>query len=119
MGSVSGGTFREQVPPEPPSKLILQNSLRNSDLDSWDYGWEYVSHCLELILLIFGDREVGVWGRRYFASPWITEKRRGGSGGGILPSPRVSAPYELAYVSPLTEYSGERSGKPMNWGRGW
>jgi len=51
---------------------------------------------LELILLIFGDREERVWGRRYFASPRITEKRGGGSGGGIPPAPGVAAPYVLA-----------------------
>ena len=85
--SVSGETFGEQVSPEPPSKLILQNSLRNSDLNRWGYGWEHVSHCLELILLTFWDREVGVGGRGNLLSPQITEKRRGGSGGGIPPSP--------------------------------
>ena len=116
-GSVSGGTFGEQVPPEPPSKLILQNSLRNSDLNwwdynRWDYGWEHVSHCLELILLILWDREVGVGGRGNLLFPQITEKRGGGSGGGILPSPGVSSPYVTAYVSPLTTHSGEGSGRP-------
>jgi len=89
MGSDSGETFGEQVSPEPLSKLILQNSLRNSDLDSWDFGWEYVSHCLELIMLIFWDRGVKVWRRGYFPFSRITEKRGGGSGGGIPPSPGV------------------------------
>ena len=65
------------------------------------------------------DREVGVGGRRNFASPQITEKRRGGLGGEIPLSPKLSSPYELAYVSPLTEYSGEGSGGTSNWGRGW
>jgi len=118
MGSDSGGTFRKQVPPEPPSKLFFQNSSRNSDLNWWDYEWNYVSPRLELILLTFWDREVGVWGRRYFASPRLTEKRRGGLGGEIPLSPKMSAPYVTAYVSALTEYSGVGSGKPMNWGRG-
>ena len=30
-GAPSRGSVWEQVPPEPPSKLILQNSLRNSE----------------------------------------------------------------------------------------
>jgi len=122
-GSVSGGTFGEQVPPEPPSKLILQNSLRNSDLNwwdynRWDYGWEHVSHCLELILLILWDREVGVGGRGNLLSPQITEKRRGGLGGEIPLSPKLSAPCVTAYAVPFTIHSGEGSGRPSNWGRG-
>jgi hypothetical protein len=28
-------------------------------------------------------------------------------------------PCVTAYVSPLTEYSGEGSGGTSNWGRGW
>jgi len=47
-----------------------------------------------------------------------TEKRRGGLGGEILLSPKLSAPYELAYVSSLTTQSGEGSGGTSNWGRG-
>jgi len=116
--SASGGTFREQVPPEPPSKLFLQNSLRNSDLDCWGYGWEYVYQCLELILFIFRDREVGVWGRRNFASPSLRKREEGVPGERFFSPPVLSAPYEVAYVSPLTEYSGEGSGRPSNWGRG-
>ena len=87
MGSVSGGTFREQVSPEPPSKLILQNSLRNSDFNSWNFGWEYVSPRLELILLIFGDREVGVGGRRNIASPSLQKREVGVPGAGFLLPP--------------------------------
>jgi len=62
---------------------------------------------------------VGVGGRGNLLSPQITEKRGGGSGGGILPSPRLSSPCVTAYVSPLTEYSGVGSGGTSNWGRGW
>ena len=39
-------------------------------------------------------------------------QRSGGLGGEIRLSPKMSTPYELAYVSPLTEYSGEGSGGP-------
>jgi len=73
---------------------------------------------LELILLIFGDREVGVGGRGNLLSPQLTEKRRGGSGGGILPAPRVLSPCILTYASPFTNHSGEGSGGTSNWGRG-
>jgi len=51
--------------------------------------------------------------------PQITEKRGGGLGGEIPLSPKLSAPYVLAYVSSLTEYLGEGSGGTSNWGRGW
>jgi hypothetical protein len=53
---------------------------------------------------------VGVGGRGDFLFPQIKEKRRGGLGGEILLSPKLSAPYVLAYASPLTEYSGVGSG---------
>ena len=113
-----GGAPSRGSAPEPPSKLILQNSLRNSDLDGWGYGWEHVSHRLELILLILRDREVGVWGRRYFASPRLREREEGAPGEGFLHPPALSVPYELAYVSSLTNQSGVGSGGTSNWGRG-
>jgi len=117
-GAPSRGSVWEQVPPEPPSKLFLQNSLRNSEFNRWDDRWEHVSHRLELILLIIWDRGVKVWRRGRFPFSRITEKRRGGLGGEILLSPKLSSPYELAYVIPLTIHSGEGSGGTSNWGRG-
>jgi len=74
---------------------------------------------LELILLIFGDREVGVLGEEKLRFPQITEKRRGGLGGEIPLAPKLSSPYELAYVIPFTLQSGVGSGGTSNWGRGW
>ena len=117
-GAPSRGSVWEQVSPEPPAKLFLQNSLRNSDLDRWNFGWEHVSHRLERILVILWDRGVKVWRRGFFPFSRVTEKRGGGSGGGIPPAPGVSAPCVTAYASPLTEYSGVGSGGTSNWGRG-
>jgi hypothetical protein len=74
---------------------------------------------LELILAIRWDRGVKVWRRGFFPFSRFTEKRGGGSGGGIPPSPRVPAPYVIAYVIPFTIHSGEGSGGTSNWGRGW
>jgi len=53
-----------------------------------------------------------VWGRRYLASPRITGKRRGGLGGEIPLSPKLSAPCVTAYAVPFTIHSGEGQENP-------
>jgi hypothetical protein len=47
---------------------------------------------LERILVILWDREVKVWRRGFFPFSRLTEKRRGGLGGEIPLSPKLSTP---------------------------
>ena len=73
---------------------------------------------MERILLILWDREVGVWGRRNFASPRITEKRGGGSGGGILPAPGVVSAVRISVCHPLHDSLGGGVRRNLKLGEG-
>ena len=87
--------------PRTPFETLLPEFLRNSDFNWWDFGWEYVSHCLERILLTLWDRGVKVWRRGFFPFSRITEKRRGGSGGEIRLAPGVASAVRISICHPL------------------
>jgi len=54
------------------------NRYTSVDIVTFDQSCEFLHEM---------NGEVGVWGRRNFSSPRITEKRGGGSGGEILLAP--------------------------------
>ena len=65
-----------------------------------------------------GTEKWGSGGEETSSPPYLQKREVGVPGAGFFPPPALSAPYELAYASPFTNYSGVGSGGTSNWGRG-
>ena len=118
MGLTFGENLWEQVFPEPLSKLFLQNSSRNSDLNSWNFGWEYVSHCLERILLILRDREVGVLGEEILRLPLDYGKEERGFWGRDSSRPQTLVPVHISVCQPPHDPLGGGGRRNLKLGEG-